>query len=390
MGLGPDSNAVNSNDQAIVEVGVALPTGTNSIGQVTANAGTNLNTSALALDSTVAKDSSLSTINTSINTLLKPADTLAAVTAVGSITNALPAGTNLLGKVGIDQTTPGTTNGVQVNAALPTGTNSIGQVTANAGTNLNTSALNLETTQTAVKTSVEIMDDWDESDRAKVNPIVGQAGVQGGSGTVSANSQRVVLATDVALPAGTNLLGKVGIDQTTPGTTNGIIKNMTNRPTYSASTSGSAITTTSPQDVFTITGSASKTIKIAKIGFSMTQTTASTNSISLIKRAANSGGTSSSVASNPFDSNNAAATATVLQYTANPTPGASVGGFFFARRTFIPTATGVFLAWYDWEFDEDPEQRPTLRGTNQTMAINLGGTTVAGANPSFYVIWTEE
>lgn len=93
--------------------------------------------------------------------------------------------------------------------ALPTGTNSIGQVTANAGTNLNTSALNLEATQADVRTSVQIMDDWDESDRAKVNPIVGQAGVQGGSGTVNALTQRVVLATDVALPTGTNSVGQV-------------------------------------------------------------------------------------------------------------------------------------------------------------------------------------
>jgi hypothetical protein len=61
-------------------------------------------------------------------------------------------------------------------------------------------------TQTA---SLSVLDDWDESDRAKVNIIVGQAGVQGGSGTVSANTQRVVLATDVALPAGTNAIGKL-------------------------------------------------------------------------------------------------------------------------------------------------------------------------------------
>lgn len=43
--------------------------------------------------------------------------TLATVTTVGAvtgITNALPAGTNLLGKVGIDQTTNGTTNGVSI------------------------------------------------------------------------------------------------------------------------------------------------------------------------------------------------------------------------------------------------------------------------------------
>lgn len=47
------------------------------------------------------------------------------LTAVTAITNALPAGTNLLGKVGIDQTTPGTTNAVSANqgtaAALAAG-----------------------------------------------------------------------------------------------------------------------------------------------------------------------------------------------------------------------------------------------------------------------------
>ena len=58
-------------------------------------------------------------------------------------------------------------------------------------------------------TALQIIDDWDESDRAKVNPIAGQAGVAGGSGTVGATTQRVCLATDVALPAGTNLLGRV-------------------------------------------------------------------------------------------------------------------------------------------------------------------------------------
>jgi hypothetical protein len=57
-------------------------------------------------------------LDTSINSLLKPASTLAAVTTVGSVT--------------------------AITNALPAGTNSIGQVTANAGTNLNTSALALE------------------------------------------------------------------------------------------------------------------------------------------------------------------------------------------------------------------------------------------------------
>lgn len=46
----------------------------------------------------------------------------------GNTAGAVPAGTNLIGKFGIDQTTPGTTNGVQVNAALPAGTNLMGKV----------------------------------------------------------------------------------------------------------------------------------------------------------------------------------------------------------------------------------------------------------------------
>lgn len=48
----------------------------------------------------------------------------------------------------------------------------------------------------AAEASLAIIDDWDETDRAKVNPIAGQAGVQGGAGTVTALTQRVAIATD--------------------------------------------------------------------------------------------------------------------------------------------------------------------------------------------------
>lgn len=67
--------------------------------------------------------------------------------------------------------------------------------------------------------SLQILDDWDEVDRAKVNLIVGQAGIAGGTGVDGATVPRVTLATTVGLPAGSALLGKVGTDQTTPGTT---------------------------------------------------------------------------------------------------------------------------------------------------------------------------
>lgn len=102
-------------------------------GTVTANAGTNLNTSALNLETTqTAMSAKLPA------TLGQKAMAASMAVALASDQSAIPvtvsAGTAVIGKVSIDQTTPGTTNAVQ----------------ANAGTNLNTSALNLETTQTAM------------------------------------------------------------------------------------------------------------------------------------------------------------------------------------------------------------------------------------------------
>jgi hypothetical protein len=72
----------------------------------------------------------------------------------------------------------------------------------------------------AIKTAVEIMDDWDESDRAKVNVIAGQAGIAGGTGTDGATVPRVTLATNVALPSGSNTIGDVSVTTVKPDGTN--------------------------------------------------------------------------------------------------------------------------------------------------------------------------
>jgi acylphosphatase len=52
--------------------------------------------------------------------------------------------------------------------------------------------------------ALQVIDDWDESDRAKVNIIASQAGVDGNSGNKSDKTVRVVIATDQ--PALTNKL----------------------------------------------------------------------------------------------------------------------------------------------------------------------------------------
>lgn len=53
-----------------------------------------------------------------------------------------------------------------------------------------------EPNSAAILTALEIIDDWDESDRAKVNTIAGQVGVQAAEGNITALTQRVTLAQD--------------------------------------------------------------------------------------------------------------------------------------------------------------------------------------------------
>ena len=57
--------------------------------------------------------------------------------------------------------------------------------------------------------ALQIMDDWDETNRCAVNVISGQVGIAGGTGVDGATVPRVTLATNVALPAGTNAIGKL-------------------------------------------------------------------------------------------------------------------------------------------------------------------------------------
>jgi len=95
-------------------------------------------TGTVSLPTGAATSALQSTINTTLGTPMQNSG--------GSVTAIQATGSNL--HVNVDNTIPVTISGtlpVNVVSPLPTGTNSIGQVTANAGTNLNTSALALET-----------------------------------------------------------------------------------------------------------------------------------------------------------------------------------------------------------------------------------------------------
>lgn len=91
------------------------------------------------------------------------------------VVGPLPAGDNNIGNVDI-VTVPADPFGVNADAASATGSISA---------KLRASAV-----------ALEVIDDWDESDRAKVNVIVGQAGITAGAGSVAANTPRVTHASD--------------------------------------------------------------------------------------------------------------------------------------------------------------------------------------------------
>jgi len=80
----------------------------------------------------------------------------------------------------------------------------------------------IKTATEATQAAVEIMDDWDETNRAAVNPISSVTGIAGGTGADATNVTRVSLATDIALPAGTNSIGDIGTVAAVTGITDSL------------------------------------------------------------------------------------------------------------------------------------------------------------------------
>jgi hypothetical protein len=164
--------------------------------------------------------------------------------------------------------------------------------------------------------------------------------------------------------------------------------NATN-PTYSTGIIGLNVAGAAT-DIFTITGSATKTIKIKHLSIDGTQTTASNLNVQLVKRStANTGGTSTTLTVASYDSTNAAATAVVRSYTANPTVGTLVG-IIHAEKLFTPTTTTVGDELSFPSKASENAQDITLRGTSEVLAINLNGATVGGSSFNIDITWTEE
>ena len=90
-----------------------------------------------------------------------------------------------------------------------------------------------EAKQDVGNTSLSVLDDWDETNRAAVNLIASQVGVQGNAGAVSANTLRVALATDANTVAG-NLAHDAAISSASNPVVAGFEADNSIRPAVSA------------------------------------------------------------------------------------------------------------------------------------------------------------
>lgn len=150
-----------------------------------------------------------------------------------------------------------------------------------------------------------------------------------------------------------------------------------------------------PTDIWSITGSATKTVRLLRLGWSNTQTTAGVNTWFVIKRSSvNTGGSPTTLTLVPNDSNNAAATATVVNYTANPSPlGSSSGPVWTGKiNSPAPATAGIGgLCGIELDFVDMFGQPLCLRGTTQQLALNFNGAALpAGLSMLIWCQWTEE
>lgn len=163
-------------------------------------------------------------------------------------------------------------------------------------------------------------------------------------------------------------------------------------PTYSYQLSDYTPAATAT-DVMCVVGSATKTIRITRVQASADATGAAVVDLYVFKRTtANTGGTATQPAITKLDSNNAAPTAVVNLYSANPSA-LGTGTLLVGDHYEIPAATGNSYASPPWieDFSNRGIQPVVIRGTAESACFSLNGATLpAGLSVYFRMEWTEQ
>lgn len=166
------------------------------------------------------------------------------------------------------------------------------------------------------------------------------------------------------------------------------------KPTYAFAVTGVTPAAT-PTDWLTLCGGGGKEVHLTRIEISGLATTAGDIDVVLVKRtAADSGGTATAQTPAKWRTTGTnqqatpAATATLSQYTANPS---SLGaGIAIASVKLALPVAGTAPPVQVWDFNRDNEQDMALLSANDCVAVNLNGDTQpSGAALNASLRWTE-
>lgn len=226
-----------------------------------------------------------------------------------------------------------------------------------------------------------------------INQGGNSAGVAPASTAATAAQPALVvgLSPNSPIPAGTNSIGTVGLNAGTNAIGTVAITPNTSLATYSACYVG-LTTQATPTDIFTVTGSATKTVTINKVQISGTQGTVAMRLFNFITRSsADSGGTCVAATTGPLDQNDAAATASAAGCNPSPTTLGTLSAYVGTSEFVIPATTGVDSTWPQVTKWGEPGsgQGVVLRGTSQQFVINMPASATT-TTLNLCVNWTEQ
>lgn len=163
---------------------------------------------------------------------------------------------------------------------------------------------------------------------------------------------------------------------------------------YAASTDApQSVAVTVTKTISSLTGSATKTVRLQRVVVSGTAAALATVPVVLKKTsAAATGGTAVTMTEIPFVTASAAATAVAQMFSAAPTVGTLVGALGTRLITFGISATSVYdgaAATFDFTNGGELET-PTLVGVAETFELHFGATAPSTPVVNVAWYWTEE
>jgi hypothetical protein len=249
--------------------------------------------------------------------------------------------------------------------------------------------------------------------KTDLSSVAGTATVTAAAGVqkvgITGNANATLDSTIGAATAPTNALAISGVYQTTvPALTAGQavaqqcdttgaiwVNKDSRRQSYRMAVRGFTPIASATSPLFSIQGSASKTVRVTRIHISGASTTglAAPATISIQKFSALTGGTTGNTPTGSLlDSGNAAQTAVCLQYSAVPTTATAIGGIhaadFFQWQTAALTYNSA--TDLDFTFGNDGAQQAVLRGTSQFLGVIVSAVGASTPTMNIWVEWIED